>query len=85
MLEFATFRPICAKCRSMAMCSDLAPVKEIVSLQRRCAKNLNQIAVRANTYGGIYPDEIKTLQKDYADLWGPLFELLEKLSKVVVL
>ena len=49
---------------------DLAPVKEIVSLQRRCANNLNQIAVRANTYGGVYPDEIKTLQKDYTDLWG---------------
>ena len=50
---------------------DLAPVKEIVSLQRRCANNLNQIAVLANTYGGVYPDEIKALQKDYADLWGP--------------
>ncbi len=34
---------------------DLVPVKEIVSLQRRCANNLNQIAVRANTYGGVYP------------------------------
>ena len=64
---------------------DLAPVKEIVSLQRRCANNLNQIAVRANTYGGVYPDEIKTLQKDYTDLWGPLSELLEKLSEVVAL
>ena len=62
---------------------DLAPVKEIVSLQRRCANNLNQIAVLANTYGGVYPDEIKALQKDYADLWGPLSELLEKLSEVV--
>ena len=58
---------------------DLAPVKEIVSLQRRCANNLNQIAVRVNTCGGVYPEEIKTLQKDYADLWGPLSELLEKL------
>ena len=64
---------------------DLAPVKEIVSLQRRCANNLNQIAVLANTYGGVYPDEIKALQKDYADLWGPLSELLEKLSEVVAL
>ena len=59
--------------------------KEIVSLQRRCANNLNQIAVLANTYGGVYPDEIKALQKDYADLWGPLSELLEKLSEVVAL
>ncbi len=26
------------------------------------------------------PDELKRLQKDYADLWGPLSELLKKLS-----
>ena len=51
---------------------DLAPVKELVSLQRRCANNLNQVAIHVNTYGGIYPDEIKALQRDYADLWGPL-------------
>ena len=64
---------------------DLAPVREIVSLQRRCANNLNQIAVRVNTCGGVYPEEIKALQKDYEDLWGPLSELLEKLSEVVAL
>lgn len=64
---------------------DLDPVREIVSLQRRCSNNLNQVAVHANTYGGIYPDEIKTLQRDYADLWGPLSELLKKLSAVVEL
>ena len=64
---------------------DLAPVRELVSLQRRCSNNLNQIAIQANTYGGVYPDEIKTLQKDYADLWGPLRELLKKLSEVVAL
>ena len=49
---------------------DLALVKEIVSLQRRCANNFNQIAVRVNTCGGVYPEEIKVLQKDYEDLWG---------------
>lgn len=36
---------------------DLAPVKELVSLQRRCANNLNQVAVHANTFG-VYPEEI---------------------------
>ena len=61
---------------------DLAPVRELVSLQRRCANNLNQVAVHANTYG-IYPSEIASLQKDYADLWEPLSELLKKLSAVV--
>ena len=62
---------------------DLSPVQELVSLQRRCSNNLNQVAIQANTYGGIYPDEIKALQRDYADLWGPLSDLLKKLSAVV--
>ena len=61
---------------------DLSDIRELVALQRRCANNLNQVAVHANTYG-IYPSEIVALQKDYADLWGPLSELLKKLSAVV--
>lgn len=64
---------------------DLSPVQELVSLQRRCSNNLNQVAIQANTYGGIYPEEIKALQRDYAELWGPLSDLLEKLSQVVAL
>ena len=64
---------------------DLSDIRELVALQRRCANNLNQVAVHANTYGGIYPDEIKVLQRDYADLWRPLSELLKKLSAVVSL
>ena len=36
---------------------DLSPVRELVSLQRRCANNLNQVAIHANTYG-VYPEEI---------------------------
>ena len=43
---------------------DLAPVRELVSLQRRCANNLNQVAVHANTFG-VYPEEIAGLQRDY--------------------
>ena len=62
---------------------DLSDIRELVSLQRRCANNLNQVAIHVNTYGGIYSDEIKALQRDYADLWGPLSDLLKKLSAVV--
>ena len=58
-------------------------MRELVSLQRRCSNNLNQVAIQANTYGGIYPQDIALLQKDYADLWGPLSELLKKLTQVV--
>lgn len=61
---------------------DLSDVRELVSLQRRCANNLNQVAIHANTYG-VYPDEIAALQKDYADLWGPLSDLLKKLSVII--
>ena len=64
---------------------DLSDIRDLVSLQRRCANNLNQVAIHVNTYGGVYPDEIKALQQDYADLWGPLSDLLKKLSEVVEL
>ena len=62
---------------------DLTDVRELVSLQRRCANNLNQVAIHANAYG-IYPSEISALQKDYAALWGPLPNLLKKLSLIIV-
>lgn len=63
---------------------DLSPVRELVSLQRRCSNNLNQIAIHANSYG-VYPDEIKSLQRDYTALWEPLSELLGQLSTLVEL
>lgn len=62
---------------------DLAPVRELVSLQRRCSNNLNQVAIQANTYGGVYDEDIKGLQQDYEKLWGPLSDLLKKLAEVV--
>jgi len=63
---------------------DLAPVRELVSLQRRCANNLNQVAIHANSYG-VYPEEIKQLQRDYAALWEPMSALIKQLSAVVKL
>ncbi len=57
---------------------DLAPVKELVSLQRRCANNLNQVAVHANTFG-VYPEEIAGLQRDYEKLWGRVSDVLTEL------
>ena len=62
---------------------DLFPIKELVSLQRRCAHNMNQIAIGVNTYGGIYPHEIEALQRDYAALWEPLCDLLKQLAEII--
>lgn len=89
-MDEAGIRNMSAYVRKMALNGyvlhvDLAPVRELVSLQRRCANNLNQAALHVNTYGGLYPNELQALQKDYADLWGPLSELLEKLAQVVAL
>ena len=61
---------------------DLAPVKELVSLQRRCANNLNQVAVHANTFG-VYPEEIAGLQRDYEKLWSRVSDVLTELSVIV--
>lgn len=63
---------------------DLAPVRELVSLQRRCSNNLNQVAIHANTYG-VYPSEIAALQKDYTELWGRVSEVLKQLTAIVEL
>jgi len=62
---------------------DLSPVKELVSLQRRCANNLNQIALIANTYTSVYAADIEALQSDYAKLWKPLSDLLLQLAEIV--
>ena len=62
---------------------DLSPVQQLVSLQRRCANNMNQIAIGVNTYGAIYPQEIMALQKDYEALWKPLSNLMKQLAEIV--
>ena len=61
---------------------DLAPVRELVSLQRRCANNLNQVAVHAHTCG-LYPEEVEGLRRDYEKLWGQVSEVLKELSALM--
>ena len=61
---------------------DLSDIRELVSLQRRCAHTLNQVAVHANTFG-VYPEEIAGLQRDYEKLWGRVSDVLTELSALV--
>ena len=63
---------------------DLSPVRELISLQRRCSNNINQIAIHANTYG-VYQSEITALQKDYAALWEQVNGVLGQLAAVTAL
>ena len=61
---------------------DLSPVKELVSLLRRCSNNINQVAIQANTYGGIYPGEVERLRRDYDALWERTGEVLRRLAEI---
>jgi len=63
---------------------DLAPVKEVISLQRRCVNNLTQIAKYAQTHN-VCQAEISELQKGYAELWEQYSKLLKHLAKLVTL
>ena len=63
---------------------DLTPVKELISLQRRCVNNLSQIAKYAQTHNS-YQAEITELQKGYAELWKQYSELLKHFAKLVTL
>lgn len=62
----------------------LAPVKELLSLQRRSINNLAQIAKHAQAHNA-YQSEIAELQKGYAELWEQYSTLLKHLAKLVVL
>ena len=63
---------------------DLAPAKELISLQRRCVNNLAQIAKYAQTHNA-YQAEITELQKSYVELWEQYSKLLKHLAKLVTL
>jgi len=67
-----------------AVNADLAPVKELISLQRRCVNNLSQIVKHAQTHNA-YQAEITELQKGYAGLWERYSKLLKHLAKLVAL
>ena len=61
---------------------DLTPVKELVSLKRRCTNNLNQVAVHVHIFG-VYPEEIDELKRDYEKLWGEVSKVLREISELV--
>jgi len=63
---------------------DIAPARELISLQRRCVNNLKQIAKHAEGHGA-YQAKITELQKGYAELWEQYSKLLKHLAKLVVL
>jgi hypothetical protein len=46
-------------------------------------QQLNQIAKRANSMGGIYATDIEDIQQRQNEIWGQQREILRKLDKVL--
>ncbi len=61
---------------------DLADMKEMVSLLRRCSNNLNQYAKRANETGSIYAEDIHDLQERQNEIWEIAKEILARLATI---
>ena len=61
---------------------DLADVRELVSLLRRCSNSLNQIAKRANETRSIYEADVEDLRRRYDTLWEAANGILEGLAKI---
>ena len=61
---------------------DLAQVKEMAYLQRRCANKLNQVAAHANTFS-VYPEKVAVLQRDHETRWGQVSDVLKELSALM--
>ena len=47
-------------------------LKELIRLARNISNNINQIAVRANSGGKIYDNDIADIKKGVDQLWQPL-------------
>ena len=48
---------------------DLADVRQLVILLRRCSNNLEQYARKANETGNVYAAEIENLQNRLDEIW----------------
>ncbi len=61
---------------------DLSDLKEVRRLLSISSNNINQYAKRANEKGSIYLEDIKEIQKNQAELWVMLKNIMDSLSFV---
>lgn len=61
---------------------DMTDVKELVLLLRNSSNNLNQIARRVNSTGSIYAEDVEDLRARYAELWGAVSNIVQKLERL---
>ena len=78
---------VSAYCRKMILDGycinlNLEPVRELVSLLRRCSNNLNQYAKKANQTGSIYEMDIEDLKARLEEIWNQSRQIISHLSSI---
>ena len=61
---------------------DLADVRQLTVMLRRCTNNLNQYAKRANETGSIYAADIEDLQNRLDEIWELSRQSLAHLANI---
>ena len=61
---------------------DLADVRQLVILLRRCSNNLEQYARKANETGSVYAAEIANLQNRLDEIWELTKQSLARLAAI---
>ena len=61
---------------------EIPELAECAKLLRYTSNNVNQIARRVNSGGGVYPDEVDEISAKLAEASGLFGSILEKLSKI---
>ena len=86
-MELAGIRNMSAYIRKM--CIDgytvhlqIPELTECAKLLRYTSNNVNQIARRVNSGGGVYPDEMDEINAKLTEASGLFGNILEKLSKI---
>ena len=61
---------------------DLPQIREMIRLLSNMTNNLNQIAIRVNSTGNLYQEDVSDLQERYGELWDAVSALLDKMAKL---
>ena len=76
----AYIRKMCIDCCFVQL--QIPELTECAKLLRYTSNNVNQIARRVNSGGGVYPDEVDEISAKLAEASGLFGNILEQLSKI---
>lgn len=76
----AYIRKMCIDCCFVQL--QIPELTECAKLLRYTSNNVNQIARRVNSGGGVYPDKVDEIKAKLAETSGLFGNILEQLSKI---